>query len=216
MTFAQTTEKFNKRFWWIFILLVIFNGVGFGWMQSQKFDSFFSFKLDLNKDFYEIESFSQLTPNHIILNENSLASSYGSNSGFVARYFQDFLLSGSTILKLKDLGALPDMVATDKATYTTSLMSNSVLEARSQFDSEVDALKFNQSLEMVTEKEISNWNQDKPKMLQLSLNKGESKVIAKSKPLQMKILPSLAAIIFGFALVLISPLKKDRNLKVQE
>jgi hypothetical protein len=210
MTFNQVQEKFNKRFWWVLILLVLFNAVGFSWMQAQTYNTLFNLKINLNKDFYEIESYSQLNPNRIIVNENSLASSYSLNSTVLSKYFQDFLLSGSTIQKLKDFGALNDMNFTDKPSYTVNLVGGAILEVRNEFTNEADALKFNDSLKKVTENETLEWNQNKPQMLQISLNNSESKVVAKNKPIQVKILPSFAALVFGLTVVLIIPIGKRK------
>ena len=182
-------------------------------MQAQTYNSLFDVKIGLDKEFYEIESYSQLNPNRIIINENSLASSYASNSAILSKYFQEFLISGSTIQKLKDLGALEDISFTDKPTYTVSLVGGSILEVRNEFTNEAEALKFNEALTKVVEDESIVWNQGKPQMLQISLNNSESKVAAKNKSLQIKLLPSFAALVFGLALILILPIAKGEKNK---
>lgn len=214
MTFKQFKDRLSKRFWWILVLLVIFNAAGFSWIQAQKYTSLYSFRLSLDQSFYEIQTLSQYTPNNLVLSENSLASSYTLNSGFMTKYFQEFLVSGQSINKLKNLGVLPQMTVSEKPTFVISLLGNSILEIKNEFNSQDDAQQFNQALSTVISDEVKAWNIDKPKMLQISSDSGQSTVSSISKPLQTKILPSLAAIIFGLALILLVPTINLKNSKI--
>ena len=72
MTFLELRQKLVARFWWILILLVVFNGLGWNWINSVKYSSLSSFQLNLNKDFYEMENFASKLGDRVILDENSL------------------------------------------------------------------------------------------------------------------------------------------------
>jgi len=208
MTFLEFRQKLIARFWWILILLVVFNGLGWSWMNSVKYSSLSSFQLNLNKDFYEIQNFAGKLGDRVILGENSLSASYNANSNFVARYFQDFLLSGSTIQKIKDNGALSSVSPIDKPLYTVSILGNAVVEVKYEFPKEDEAQKFNQALSQVYKTEVLEWNKNKPEMLQIAGSEPISKVVPSEKSIQLKILPSLAALILGLAIVVAVPMKQ--------
>jgi hypothetical protein len=211
MTFLEFRQKLIARFWWILILIVVFNGLGWSWMNSVKYNSLSSFQLNLNKDFYEIENFASKLGDRVILAENNLSSSYSTNANFVAKYFQDFLLSGSTVKKIKDNGALASTSAVDKPQYLVSILGNAVVEVKYEFPKEEEALKFNMALAQVYKTEVEQWNNNKPEMLQIAASEPISTVAPSEKSIQLKILPSLAAIILGLALVVVVPVKKTVN-----
>lgn len=208
MTFLELRQKLVTRFWWILILLVVFNGLGWTWMNSVKYSSLSSFQLNLNKDFYEIQNFSAKLGDRVILDENSLSTSYNGNANFIARYFQDFFLSGSTIQKIKDNGALPSASPVDKPQYLVSILGNAVVEVKYEFVKEEEAVKFNQALSQVYKAELLEWNKNKPEMLQIAASEPISKVVSSEKSIQLKILPSLAALILGLAIVIAVPMKE--------
>ena len=208
MTFLEFRNKLVVRFWWILILLVVFNGLGWSWINSVKYSSLSSFQLNLNKEFYEMQNFSAKLGDRVILDENSLSSSYNSNANFVAKYFQDFLLSGSTIQKIKDSGALSSISPIDKPLFTVSILGNALVEVKYEFTKEEEALKFNQALSQVYKTEVLDWNKNKPEMLQITIFEPISKVVPSEKSIQLKILPSLAALILGLAIVVAVPIKQ--------
>ena len=208
MTFLELRQKLVARFWWILILLVVFNGLGWNWINSVKYSSLSSFQLNLNKDFYEMENFASKLGDRVILDQNSLSSSYSGNANFVARYFQDFFLSGSTIQKIKDNGVLSTVSPVDKPLYLVSILGNALVEVKYEFTKEEEALKFNQALLQVYKAELLEWNKNKPEMLQISGSEPTSKVVSSEKSIQLKILPSLAALILGLAIVIAIPMKR--------
>jgi hypothetical protein len=67
------------------------------------------------------------------------------------------------------------------------------------------------ALAQVYKTEVEQWNNNKPEMLQIAASEPISTVAPSEKSIQLKILPSLAAIILGLALVVVVPVKKTVN-----
>jgi len=211
MTFSQFRNKITARFWWALVLILIINLISWSWINALKYNSLVSFKLNLNKDFYEIANINTRIGSNVVFNENSFANSYNINSSFVSKYYQEFLLSGSAIQKLKDINGLPNSAAIDKPLYTITILGNAVVEVRNEFDSEEDAKKFNDAIIKITKDEYSAWNQSKPEMLRLDLQEPESKVVVKPKPNQLKIIPTFVALILSLALIIIVPKHEKKS-----
>jgi hypothetical protein len=210
MEFSDIRQKIVTRFWWVLVIILLFNVLGWGWINSRKFTSIVSFDLSLNKNFYSISNLSKSLSDKTIINENNLSSSFSANTTAVVKYFQEFWTSSEAISSIKKNGALADLNLGEKPNYIVSVYGAEIFEIKNEFSSQDEAEKFNQSVSQVYKSQLQDWNQSKPEMLQIVDSEPILNVTSSDKSIQFKLLPTVAALILGIAALIITPIRQKK------
>ncbi|GAB4149236.1 MAG: hypothetical protein OHK0017_12960 [Patescibacteria group bacterium] len=215
MTYKEFYSRLNKRWWWILLSLVLINGVSYPWMSRETYLALYNVNLSLKPEYYSLKFQSDKLPNRVILDSNGLSEGYTDNTTLVSKYFTEFFSSAEAQKRIYEVNNFSSYDLPEKPPYKVTSVGNSSIEIRREFTEPVGANQFSTAVKKVLDDELIVWNSTHPDMLQLQAT-STTNVVPVYKSIQMKLLPSLAALLLGFGLVLALPFKvKEKNKKLE-
>jgi hypothetical protein len=212
MTYSDLRYKLVKRFYWIILVILLFYLISFNWLFTQTYLSLYTFKFPLKPDYYNLQFQAEALPQRVILDSNGMATGYSTNTKLVSNYMESYFSSGEAQNKIY-LSSTTSQRIPEEPLYAVTLLGESALELRNEFTTEDAAKDFNKSAEDIVQKQVDDWNNTHPLMLQIKIVESTSQVIPQRKGIQMQALPLIAGIITGLALTILVPQKKNKNNK---